>query len=191
MGQPKAGLDWHGEPLVLAVCRALERAGAGSIVVVRAARQGLPALPPGVVLVEDARPGRGPLEGIVAGLRALPAEVETAFVSAVDAPFLAPAFVARVVAELDEGLDAAVPVRGGRLHPLAAAYRVRPTREAAERRLAADDLSVRGLFDDLRVRFLGEAELLAAEVRAADPALDSLVNLNTPQDYADAVARTR
>jgi molybdopterin-guanine dinucleotide biosynthesis protein A len=192
MGRPKAGLDWHGEPLVLVVCRALERAGAERIVVARAAGQALPPLPGGVELVEDATPGLGPLVGMSAGLGAIPGDIERAFVSGVDAPFLAPAFVARVVAALAEGVDAVVPVRGGRRHPLAAAYRVTPTLEAIERRLAGNDLRVGGLLDELRVRFLDAVELLDdPELRAADPALDSLVNLNTPEDYADAGAASR
>jgi molybdopterin-guanine dinucleotide biosynthesis protein A len=190
MRRSKGSLEWRGRPLVVHVAEVLAAAVDGPIVVVRAPGQDLPPLPADVRLVEDARPGRGPLEGIAAGLRALSAEVGVVFVSAVDAPFLAPAFVAHMIAGLEEGVDAAVPVRDGRPHPLAAAYRVGRTLETVERRLAGDDLSVRGLLDDLGVRFLDEADLLTdAELRAADPALDSLVNLNTPQDYADAVAR--
>jgi molybdenum cofactor guanylyltransferase len=186
MGRPKADLEWRGGSLARSVCEALESAGATPIVVVGAPGQRLPALPSGVEIVEDARPGRGPLEAIAAGLRALPAATERAFVSAVDAPFLAPAFVTCVVSAIEGNVDAAVPVHDGTLHPLAAAYRVSPTLEAVERRLTGSDLSLRGLLDDLRVRRLEEADL-----RAVDPQLDSLVNLNTPQDYEDAALRGR
>jgi molybdenum cofactor guanylyltransferase len=184
MGRPKADLEWRGRSLAQAVCEALERAGATPIVVVGAPGRRLPALPTGVEIVEDARPGRGPLEAIAAGLRALPGGTERVFVSAVDAPFLAPAFVICVVSAIEGNVDAAVPVHGGKPHPLAAAYRVSPTLEAVERRLTGSDLSLRGLLDDLRVLRLEEADLLAS-----DPRLDSLVNLNTPQDYEDAVSR--
>jgi molybdenum cofactor guanylyltransferase len=192
MGRPKAELDWHGDPLVEVVCRTLERSGAAPVVVVRAKGQRLPPLPGTVEIVDDVRPARGPLEGLAAGLRAIPAATEPAFVSAVDAPFLVPAFVSCVVRAVDAGTDAAVPVHEGRAHPLAAAYRVSPTLQAVERRLVGTDHSVRGLLDDLRVRRLDAADLLAdPELRAADPRLDSLLNLNTPQDYADALARDR
>jgi molybdopterin-guanine dinucleotide biosynthesis protein A len=186
MGRPKAELPWRGDPLAQVVCRTLETAGAAPVVVVRAAGQRLPALPENVEIVEDARPGRGPLEALAAGLRALSTATERAFVSAVDAPFLARAFVTCVVSALEENVDAAVPVHDGRPHPLAAAYRVPPTLQAVERRLGGTDLSVRALLDDLRVRRLEESDLLAS-----DPQLDSLVNLNTPQDYEDAAARGR
>ena len=190
MGRPKAELDWRGGPLVEVVCRTLESAGAVPVVVVRAKGQRLPPLPGTVEIVEDARPARGPLEALAAGLRA--AATEVAFVSAVDAPFLAPAYVSCVVRAVEPGTDGAVPVHEGRPHPLAAAYRVSPTLLAVERRLAGTDLSVRGLLDDLRVRRLDESDLLAdPELSAADPKLDSLLNLNTPQDYADALARDR
>jgi molybdopterin-guanine dinucleotide biosynthesis protein A len=190
MRRPKASLDWRGQPLVVHVVGVLGGALDGPIVVVRAPGQELPPLPAGVGLVEDARPGRGALEGMAAGLGAIPSRVECAFVSAVDAPFLAPAFVRCVRAALGEGLDAAVPIRGGRAHPLAAAYRVSPTLREIERRLEGDDLSIRGLLDYLRVRWLEEADLLGdPELCAADPGLDSLVNLNTPEEYADAVTR--
>jgi molybdopterin-guanine dinucleotide biosynthesis protein A len=187
MGRPKAGLDWHGEPLLLRVCRVLGQAGASPLVVVRTPGQGLPPLPPGTAVVEDARPGRGPLEGMAAGLRALAAGVDGAYVSAVDVPFLAPAFVSCAVRALAPGWDAAVPTLGGQVHPLSAAYRVEATLAAVERRLAESDLRVGSLLDSLRVRWLGEEELLAdPELAAVDPGLDSLRNLNTPAEYEAA-----
>jgi hypothetical protein len=63
MGAPKAGLDWHGSTLLGHVVGVVGR-GAGPVVVVRAPGQALPALPAGVRVVEDAREGRGPLEGL-------------------------------------------------------------------------------------------------------------------------------
>ena len=42
------------------------------IVVVAAAEQLLPNLPTGVIVTHDEQPGRGPLEGLRAGLKALP-----------------------------------------------------------------------------------------------------------------------
>src|SRR5262245_4990013 len=161
MGRPKADLEWRGGSLAQSVCRALESAGAEPIVVVRAPGQRLPALPTAVRVAEDARPDHGPLEALAAGLRVLPEQTERAFVSAVDAPFLAPAFVTCMVSTLEGNVDAAVPVHEGTPHPLAAAYRVSPTLHAVELRLTGSDLSLRGLLDDLRVRWLEEADLLA------------------------------
>ncbi len=72
-------------------------------------------------MVEDARDGRGPLQGILAGLEVTDADV--AFVASVDLPFLHPGFVAAVCAAVGPDADVAVPFLGGFRQPLAAAYR--------------------------------------------------------------------
>jgi molybdopterin-guanine dinucleotide biosynthesis protein A len=187
MGAPKASLEWHGSTLLRRVAGLVGRV-AGPVVVVRAPGQPLPALPPGTRVVQDAREGRGPLQGLLAGLEALEDEAETAFVAAVDAPLLHPAVVARVVAAVGGRVEAAVPREGGRGHPLTAAYRTDVAGRVRER-LADDRLSALGLLEDLRVAWLDEEALLAdARVAAADPGLASLRNLNGPEDYAAARA---
>src|SRR5215207_7228647 len=104
MGRPKATLEWHGSTLVRRVSGLVARAVDGPVVVVRAPGQELPALP--FEVVEDVHEGRGPLQGIAAGLAALQGRAELAYVSAVDVPLLEPAFVRRVV-EAAIGVDAA------------------------------------------------------------------------------------
>lgn len=191
MGEPKPRLRWHGGPMVVHVLGTLAEALQGPLVVVRAPGQELPPLPDGVLVAEDALPGRGPLEGLAAGLRALAGEADAAFVSAADVPFLAPAFVRAVVAALAPGVDAAVPRVAGQAHPLSAAYRTEVL-GAVERRLARDALRLRSLLDDLRVRWLDEQALLAdLPLRDADPRLDSLRNVNTPEEYEAALAYAR
>src|SRR5215207_2383731 len=114
MGTPKAWLDWHGSTLLRRACGIVARGTAGPVVVVRAPGQELPPLPASVRVVDDAREGRGPLQGILAGLEATDADV--AFVASVDLPFLHPAFVAAVCAAADvatDAADAAVPFLGG------------------------------------------------------------------------------
>ena len=68
MGTPKAWLDWHGSTLLRRVCGIVARGAGGPVVVVRAPGQELPELPGGVRVVEDAREGQGPLQGLLAGL---------------------------------------------------------------------------------------------------------------------------
>ena len=68
MGTPKASLEWHGSTLLRRVTGLVQREVDGPVVVVSAPGQELPALPGGVELVEDAREGRGPLQGLAAGL---------------------------------------------------------------------------------------------------------------------------
>jgi molybdopterin-guanine dinucleotide biosynthesis protein A len=186
MGTSKALLEWHGTTLLRRVVGVLLRT-ADPVVVVHAPGQELPVLPAAVERAVDAAPGRGPLEGIAAGLRAVAGRADVAFVSSTDVPLLHPAFVARVVASLGDA-DVAVPEVDGRLHPLAGAYRV-SLLPAVEELLAADRLRPAFLYDAVATRRLSRDELLAdPRVRAGDPELDSLRNLNTPEDDRAAAA---
>ena len=189
MGTPKAALEWHGSTLLRRVTGIVARATGGPIVVVRAPGQELPALPTGVEVAEDAHEGRGPLQGLAAGLTALADRAEVAFVSSTDAPLLHPAFVRGVVGALDGEQDVALPQAGGFPHPLAAAYRT-SLLPAVEELIAADRMRPAFLFDSCRVRRLEESTLLADPAIAAyDPELDSVLNLNEPADYEAARAR--
>ena len=160
----------------------------GLVVVVVAPDQALPALHPAVRVARDARPGRGPLEAIAAGLRAIAGDAEGVYVSAVDAPFLQAAFVRRLLAALTDGVDLAVPEAQGHRHPLSAAYRTAllPTIEA---RLGREELRLAPLLVGPGVLVLDDAALLADDaLRAADPALRSLLNANDRATYDAAIA---
>ena len=93
MGSPKAALEWHGSTLLRRVTGIVGRVVSGPVVVVRAPGQELPPLAAGVEVVEDEREGRGPLQGLAAGLAALDGRFEAAYVSSTDVPLRAPAFV--------------------------------------------------------------------------------------------------
>jgi molybdopterin-guanine dinucleotide biosynthesis protein A len=191
MGAAKAALEWHGSTLLRRTVGILARATGGPVVVVRAAGQDLPALPAGTVVVEDPRAGLGPLQGIAAGLSALRDEAAAAFVSATDLPFLHPAFVNRVLRALDgpPSADVALPVAHGYPQPLAAGYRTMLA-GPADRLVAADRLRPAFLFAECSVHRLDGETLRADGVLAAlDPGLESLSNVNTPDDYATARAR--
>src|SRR5690606_29280564 len=147
------------------------------IVVVRATyEQTLPALPSGVIFTQDRQPGRGPLEGLAAGLRALPPEIAAAFVTTCDAPLIKPAFIQRLF-ELLGDCSAAVPVTEGFVHPLSAVYRT-SIRDLVEELLPRDRARPSLLIDCALSRRVEPAEL--ADV---DPQLDSLRNLNHPAEY--------
>ena len=189
MGSAKAALEWHGSTLLRRVTGLVARGVDGPVIVVRAPGQHLPALPAGVDVVEDAREGRGPLEGLAAGLAALDGDFDVAYASSTDAPLLHPAFVRRVAGAVDEDVDVALPQARGHTQPLAAAYRT-TLLPILERLLADDRLRPAFLFDECRVRRLDEAALLAdSAVAALDPELDSVLNLNEPADYEAARAR--
>jgi molybdopterin-guanine dinucleotide biosynthesis protein A len=190
MGRPKAALEWHGSTLLQRVAGIVGRVVDGPVVVVRAPGQELPALPAGVVVAVDAREGRGPLQGLAAGLAAVGDRARRAYVSSTDVPLLHPAFVGTVLRIAErEDVDVALPVAHGFRHPLAAAYRA-SLLPSVERLIAEDRMKPAFLFEECRVRQLDDGALLADPALAAlDPDLDSVLNLNEPADYEAARAR--
>jgi molybdenum cofactor guanylyltransferase len=191
MGTPKAALEWHGSTLLRRTLGVLARSVEGPLVVVRAPNQPLPQILPEVEVVEDPEEGRGPLQGIAAGLAALAARTQAAFVCSTDLPFLHPVFVRRVLSALTDDLDVVLPLARGYPQPLTAAYRVTLAPLVAEL-VAAGDLRPAFLFGDPRCRTLrldGTALLADPELAAADPTLESVVNVNSPEDYRAARCR--
>jgi molybdenum cofactor guanylyltransferase len=189
MGTPKAALEWHGSTLLRRTVGIVARATGGPVVVVRAPGQDLPPLPPQTEVVDDPREGRGPVQGLAAGLAALTGRAEAAFVSSTDMPFLHPAFVRRVLQAVQDGADVGLPVARGYPQPLAASYRVTLAPVAAKL-VAEERLRPAFLFGECAVTRLDEAALRDDPVLAAlDPGLDSVVNVNEPGDYQAARAR--
>jgi molybdopterin-guanine dinucleotide biosynthesis protein A len=129
------------------------------------------------------------LQGIATGLAALAGRVHAAFVCSTDLPFLHPAFVRRVLTALTGDLDVILPVARGYPQPLAAAYRVTLAPLLAEL-LAAGERRLTLLFGRCTTLRVDDAALLADPALAtADPALESVVNVNTPDEYQAARQR--
>ena len=180
MGAPKATLPFGPETMLQRVVRLLGTVVEPSVVV--AARdQELPELPPAVSITRDEQDARGPLEGLRAGMKALPAAADAAYVTSCDVPLLVPAFVQRMIELLGEH-DIAVMEIDGFTHPLSAVYR-RTTLAHIEELLAHDRLRPAFLFDAVRTR-----RVRTDEMRVADPELHTLRNLNTREDYLAALA---
>jgi molybdenum cofactor guanylyltransferase len=177
---PKLALPFGPEVMLERIVRLVGEVCA-PVVVVAAPGQELPPLPAGVIVTRDKREGRGPLEGLSAGLSALPADVEAAYATSCDVPLLVPALVRRMF-ELLGDHAAAVPVSGGFQHPLAAVYRPSVLGQVDEL-LAAERMRPAFLFDSVATRRVSEAEL-----RDVDPELNTLKNLNRPEDYLAALA---
>lgn len=135
---------------------------------------------PGVRRAADVMPGQGSLGGIHA---ALVHAGGPALVVAWDMPFVPASLLAALRAlGAAPGVDAAVAESGSRrgVEPLCAYYSP-ACRGPIERRIAAGDRRVFGLYDDVRV-----ARLPAAEVaRHGDPA-SMFMNVNSPDDLAVA-----
>ena len=176
MGRAKFSLPFGDEVLLQRICRILSEV-VSPVVVVAAVGQELPELPPDVRVARDEYESQGPLAGIATGLSVLRGDVEAAFVTSCDAPLLQPEFVRRMI-ELLDNYDVAAPTDGQYDHVLAAVYRT--SLEDTARQLLANERR-RPLF------LLKESNSLRVhvdELRCVDPELDSLRNINTPEDYA-------
>ncbi len=179
MGRPKAWLPFAGELLLPRVVRLLGEV-VQPLVVVAAPDQNVPPLPSEVRVVRDAAKGRGPLQGLAVGLDALRGQADTAYASACDVPFLRPAFVRRLM-ELLGDQAICVPHVGGYHHPLAAVYRIDVV-ETVMRLLAEGRLRTLDLFQEAPTRVVEAAELIDV-----DPTMETLRNLNTPEEYEAAL----
>ena len=183
MGVPKATLPFGDETMLARVVRLL-RSEVEPIVVVAAPDQELPPLPAAVQVARDRRSGKGPLEGLLAGMAALPRQCAAAFATSCDVPLLLPAFVRRMVKLWREsGVDIVVPESDGFCHPLAAVY-AQGVCTAIESLLAADRLRPYYLFD-----MLPTLRVPAAAWADADPQSLSLRNLNQREDYLRALSQ--
>ena len=180
MGAAKAMLPFGPETMLQRVVRLLATV-VSPIVVVGASDQELPELPPAVIVTRDEREGRGPLEGLRAGLKSLASLADVAYVTSCDVPLLVPAFVVRMIDLLGDH-DIAVMEIDGFTHPLSAVYR-RTTLPRIESLLAEDRLRPVFLFDAVRTR-----RVKPEEMTSADPQLHTLRNLNTREDYVGALA---
>ena len=180
MGKPKACLPFGDEPLLSRVVSQLSEVVA-PIVVVGATDMPLPPLPAGVEYLCDRQPDRGPLEGLRVGLAALASQAPAAFVVGCDYPFVAPAYIERL-ATLSAGHDAAVVRVDGRFHPLAAVYRTSLVANIDEL-LGSGRSALLDLITQSNVRLVEPTEL--ADLPSP---LASLQNVNTPEEYAAALA---
>ncbi len=148
------------------------------VVVVFAPDGGVPPLPVGVPVrvARDDAADRGPLAGVVAGLRA--AASELALVVAGDMPDLQTAVLAELVRRAAEGSSGAIALReGDRVRPLPCVVRVGAAAAAAAELLDAGTRRLRDLLDALGVMAIDEETW-----RALDPDGRTLLDVDEPRD---------
>lgn len=132
-------------------------------------------VPAGVRIIPDALPDRGPMAGILAGLRLAPRR--RLLVIPVDMPMLTPAFLA-FLAGLDPDAAVTLPRRPIGLEPLVAVYHTACLPAMTDRmERGATALHTFITTSGLRVRYVDEPELRAY----GDPAR-LFFNINTPED---------
>ncbi len=175
MGRPKAWLPFGNETMLQRVVR-IVREVVDPVVVVAAPGQDVPSLPSKVPIVRDAVEGRGPLQGLLAGLNALEGKIDAVYLSSCDVPLLQPAFIRRMI-DLIGDQAVAVPEMDGYPHPLAAVYRI-SVRPVVKRLLTENRLRPAFLFDALPT-----LRVLPDQLTDVDPQFLSLTNLNTPEEY--------
>jgi len=129
------------------------------------------------VVADRARGGIGPIAGLDAVLAALPDQAGAVVCVASDMPFLAPPLLDRL-RDGAPGAAALVPRLGGRAEPLLARY-ARSIAPLVAEQIAAGRNALVDLLARLEVTWIDEPEL-----RALDPELRSIANVNTRADLA-------
>ena len=179
LGRDKAVEPFGGEPLISRVIGRLESLTDETVVVVNSDARGheLP-LPESAKIAVDIYPDSGSLGGIFTGLTA--AANDWGFVVACDMPFLNERLIAHLLT-LRQNYDAVVPVLDGYPEPTHAAYS-KACLPHIESRLKAGNLKIAGFFDDVRVRYVQDAE-----VNRFDADRLSFFNINRPEDLERAI----
>jgi molybdenum cofactor guanylyltransferase len=175
MGRPKALLPFGNEPLIDHLVRRLEQKFK-RVVVVAAPDQELPPL--AATVVRDEVAYQGPVGGIYYGLKATSGT--GAFVTSCDAPFLNLPLISFLTSQISNH-DVVVPYWQDRFQPLHAVYR-RSVVPLLEEQLERGELRPIFLYDKVRTRKVGEEE-----IRRFDPEGLSFLNMNAPDDYAQAL----
>jgi len=175
MGTPKGLLRIDGETILERVARTAGAiVGRLSVVSDRAEEVDFLKLP----VLADTFKRCGPLGGLHAALGA--ASSESVLILACDLPFVSARLI-RSLWSVHNPAGVTIPCAGGRIHPLCGFYAKRLL-PAVESRLMADENAMRPFLEAVGAEFVPLESL-------PDPVPDwHLLNINTPQDLAAAVA---
>ena len=176
MGAPKASLPINGVAMIQYMLGAIRPIFRRTLVVARPETP-LPDLK--VDLAFDQYPNRGPLAGLISGLKA--SDAGWCFVTGCDMPFLDTEMIRLMAGEL-EGAEAVVVRSSGRIQPLHAFYH-KDCGGGGEWLLREGVGSLMALLDRCHLKVLEEAEF-AGHSRL----LRSLMDLDTPDEYAAVLA---
>jgi molybdenum cofactor guanylyltransferase len=186
MGKPKAALKF-GNCTVLERLIAELRDGFDDILIIAAPEQSetfpiehlLRTAPSSVRLLRDRTAYQGAAVALPQGLAA--ARHEVAFVCSCDLPLLRAELV-NALREMLDGYEAVIPEIDGDPQPLCAIYR-RGVAAEIEKQLASGERRLTRIVSNLNAYRPVESQL-----RQIDSELLSFVNVNTPEDYSQALA---
>ncbi len=182
MGVDKTLLVVDGEPLISRVASIAASACEHTLIVTNRPEQLEDVgLPEGALVVQDEVAYQGPLGGLATALKNAPDEWVLAL--AADMPWLS-AEVIRALWDARDGAQVVVPVSEKGPEPLLALYHQSCLGEA-QRVLASGRRRLVAMFPALRI-----VELDVETLRAVDPSLRSLVNVNTPEELAEVRSET-
>jgi molybdopterin-guanine dinucleotide biosynthesis protein A len=180
MGTSKAHLQFGAETLLQRIVRIMGEV-LEPVVVVAAKGQILPELPAGVIVCTDKNDGQGPLEGLAAGLEAIKDLCDAVFLSSCDVPFLKKQFILGLTEALGES-RMCIPRTDGYFHPLASVYRIDVLSDVKQL-LGEKKLRPFFLLEKVKGKIIEEPQL-----KQFDPELFSLKNLNTPEEFQQALS---
>ena len=136
---------------------------------------------PSLPVWRDRFQGKGPLAGIITGMRRL--NVEYTAVVSCDTPFLNPEILKQLFKKV-KGYDAAIPIwSNGYLEPLQAVYKTRSFLSLAENTIKMSDFSVLNIIRRLKNPLYVPVEAF----KVLDPNLKTFFNVNTPEDLKKAL----
>jgi len=177
MGRNKALIPFLGKPLIARVVERMSRVGDELLVTTNQPVEleflGLPLFP-------DLLPGRGALGGLYTALSAA-AEAFVAVV-ACDMPFASPEVIHHLFERLQEtGADVAIPKTQDGFEPLHAVYRREKCLPAVKAALEDGQQRMISWFGEVSVLTIPAEDLVALDPRGV-----VFLNLNTPEDWAQA-----
>ncbi|AUX09385.1 molybdenum cofactor guanylyltransferase [Halalkaliarchaeum desulfuricum] len=190
-GADKAVADLAGTPMIRRVADRIVDVVDAVVINCRddqvpAIREAMAGYPRRVTFAVDPEPDRGPMAGIMTGLRGVESIAgpdAPAFVVACDMPFVDPGFIEHLFDRVD-GYDAAVPRLDDRwFQTTQAVYRAEPMAAACEAALDRGERKIIEPLFDLEYVVIEEAEALEHTTRGA------FENLNTREEFRRAEER--
>jgi molybdenum cofactor guanylyltransferase len=176
-GTDKLAVPIGGRPMLELAIDAV-RAVATDIVVV-AAPDRTPPLPPDVTVAFDHDAFEGPLAGLATGLHALDPGLDRAIVVGGDMPSLQPTVLGLLVDRLDD-VDVVVLEDADGPRPLPAAVRPATVRPTVDRLLAGGERRLRALLTEVTLGSIDQAAW-----QREDPEGQTLRDVDRPEDLPD------